>query len=180
MAPKNLQEVIDAAASPVELLRNSQIGSYIYPVVPADFQNWIKEQKAWRDTAVLYDQSHHMDNLFLRGSDAIKLISDTAINSTAVFPVDKAKQYVPTTAAGHVIGDGILFHEAEDEYTYVGREEHSAQLAAQLVMTLALSGGGAQAVAPADVDAAPDDVLRAPPAPSDESRVMEAEGTAAG
>ncbi len=67
MAPKNLQEVIDAAASPVELLRNSQIGSYIYPVVPADFQNWIKEQKAWRDTAVLYDQSHHMDNLFLQG-----------------------------------------------------------------------------------------------------------------
>ncbi len=121
MAAKNLQEVIDAAGSPVELLRNSQIGSYIYPVVPADFQNWIKEQKAWRDTAVLYDQSHHMDNLFLRGSDAIRLISDTAINSTAIFPVDKAKQYVPTTASGHVIGDGILFREAEDEYVYVGR-----------------------------------------------------------
>ena len=103
MAAATLQQVLDASGNPVELLRNSQIGSYIYPVVPADFQNWIKEQKAWRDTAVLYDQSHHMDNLFLRGSDAIKLISDTAINSTAVFPVDKAKQYVPTTAAGHVI-----------------------------------------------------------------------------
>ena len=116
----NLQQLLDQT-NPVELLRNSQIGSYIYPVVPADFQNWIKEQKAWRDTAVLYDQSHHMDNLFMRGSDAIRLISDTAINSTAVFPVDKAKQYVPTTAAGHVIGDGILFREAEDEYVYVGR-----------------------------------------------------------
>jgi vanillate/3-O-methylgallate O-demethylase len=121
VAPKNLQEVIDQAGSPVELLRNSQIGSYIYPVVPADFQNWIKEQKAWRDTAVLYDQSHHMDNVFLRGSDAIKLISDTAINSVANFAVNKAKQYVPTTASGHVIGDGILFREAEDEYVYVGR-----------------------------------------------------------
>jgi vanillate/3-O-methylgallate O-demethylase len=118
---KNLTEAIAAAGSPVELLRNSQIGSYIYPVVPADFQNWIKEQQAWRNTAVLYDQSHHMDNVFLKGSDAIKLISDTAINSTAVFPVDKAKQYVPTTASGHVIGDGILFREAEDEYVYVGR-----------------------------------------------------------
>ncbi|HCM50978.1 MAG TPA: glycine cleavage system protein T, partial [Microbacterium sp.] len=91
------------------------------PVVPADFTNWIKEQKAWRDTAVLYDQSHHMDNVFLKGSDAIKLISDTAINSVANFPVNKAKQYVPTTASGHVIGDGILFREAEDEYVYVGR-----------------------------------------------------------
>jgi vanillate/3-O-methylgallate O-demethylase len=117
---KNLQELIDGQNA-VEMLRNSQIGSYIYPVVPADFQNWIKEQKAWRDTAVLYDQSHHMDNVFLKGSDAIKLISDTAINSVATFPVNRAKQYVPTTASGHVIGDGILFHEAEDEYVYVGR-----------------------------------------------------------
>lgn len=116
----NLQQLLDQKNA-VDLLRNSQIGSYIYPVVPADFQNWIKEQKAWRDTSVLYDQSHHMDNVFLKGSDAIKLISDTAINSVATFPVNKAKQYVPTTASGHVIGDGILFREAEDEYVYVGR-----------------------------------------------------------
>ncbi|WP_291280066.1 aminomethyl transferase family protein [Galactobacter sp.] len=117
---QNLQQLLDST-NPVDLLRNSQIGSYIYPVVPADFTNWIKEQKAWRETAVLYDQSHHMDNVFLKGSDAIKLISDTAINSVAKFEVNQAKQYVPTTSAGHVIGDGILFREAEDEYTYVGR-----------------------------------------------------------
>ena len=126
---ENLQSKIDAAGSPVELLRNSQIGSYIYPVVPADFQNWIKEQQAWRNTAVLYDQSHHMDNVFLKGSDAINLIRDTAINSVEVFPVDRAKQYVPTTASGHVIGDGILFREAEDEYVYVGRAPASNWLA---------------------------------------------------
>jgi vanillate/3-O-methylgallate O-demethylase len=117
---KNLQELLDQT-NPVELLRNSQIGSYIYPVVPADFSSWIKEQKAWRDTAVLYDQSHHMDNVFIKGSDAIKLISDTAINSVANFAVNKAKQYVPTTASGHVVGDGILFREAEEEFVYVGR-----------------------------------------------------------
>jgi vanillate/3-O-methylgallate O-demethylase len=128
---KNLTEAIAAAGSPVELLRNSQIGSYIYPVVPADFQNWIKEQQAWRNTAVLYDQSHHMDNVFLKGSDAINLIRDTAINSVEVFPVDRAKQYVPTTASGHVIGDGILFREAEDEYVYVGRAPASNWLAYQ-------------------------------------------------
>ena len=99
---KNLQELIDGRNA-VDMLRNSQIGSYIYPVVPADFQNWIKEQKAWRDTAVLYDQSHHMDNVFLKGSDAIRLISDTAINSVATFPVNRAKQYVPTTASGQAM-----------------------------------------------------------------------------
>lgn len=116
----NLQELLNETSA-VDLLRNSQIGSYIYPVVPADFQNWIKEQKAWRDSAVLYDQSHHMDNVFLRGSDAIRLISDTAVNSVANFEVNRAKQYVPTTSSGHVIGDGILFRQEEEEYVYVGR-----------------------------------------------------------
>jgi vanillate/3-O-methylgallate O-demethylase len=121
MNAKNLQEVLDASGNTVELLRNSQLGAYIYPVVAPEFTNWRSEQRAWRETAVLYDQSHHMDNLFIKGPDALKLISDTAINSVANFPVNKAKQYVPTTPAGHVIGDGILFHEAEDEYIYVGR-----------------------------------------------------------
>ncbi len=121
MSSKNLQEVLDAAGNTAELLRNSQLGAYVYPVVAPEFSNWRSEQRAWRETAVLYDQTHHMDNLFIKGPDALKLISDTAINSVAVFPVNRAKQYVPTTPAGHVIGDGILFHEEQDEYVYVGR-----------------------------------------------------------
>ena len=121
MSAKNLQEVLDQSGNTVEMLRNSQLGAYIYPVVAPEFTNWRSEQRAWRESAVLFDQSHHMDNLFIKGKDALKLISDTAINSVANFPVNKAKQYVPTTPAGHVIGDGILFHEAEGEYVYVGR-----------------------------------------------------------
>ena len=93
----------------------------MYPVVAAEFSNWRREQRAWRETAVLFDQSHHMVNLFMRGPEALKLISDTAINSVANFPVGMAKQYVPTTPAGHVIGDGILFRLEEDEFVFVGR-----------------------------------------------------------
>jgi vanillate/3-O-methylgallate O-demethylase len=121
MTPKSLQDVLDGSDNVVELLRNSQIGAYIYPVVPAEFTNWRREQKAWRETVVLFDQSHHMVNLFITGPDALKLISDTAVNSVANFPVNMAKQYVPTTHAGHVIGDGILFHEEEDRFVFVGR-----------------------------------------------------------
>ncbi len=121
MAPSNLQEVLDASGNTVEHLRNSQIGTYIYPVVPAEFSNWRREQKAWRETAVLYDQSHHMVNVFLKGPDALKVIERTAINSVANFPVGRAKQYIPTASNGGVIGDGILFHDAEDSYIYVGR-----------------------------------------------------------
>jgi vanillate/3-O-methylgallate O-demethylase len=121
MSAKNLQDVLDRSGDVVELLRNSPLGAYIYPVVPSEFTNFRREVTAWQSTAVLFDQSHHMVNLFLRGPDAIKLISDTAVNSVANFPVDMAKQYVPTTPAGHVIGDGIMFHLDDEEYVYVGR-----------------------------------------------------------
>ena len=121
MTPSNLQEVLDESGNIVELLRNSQIGAYIYPVVPYEFSNWRREQRAWRESAVLFDQSHHMVNFFFKGPDALKMVSDTAINSVANFPVNMAKQYVPTTPAGHVIGDGILFHLDDEEFVWVGR-----------------------------------------------------------
>ena len=63
----NLQEVLDESGNIVERLRNSQIGAYIYPVVPYEFTNWRREQRAWRETAVLFDQSHHMVNFFFKG-----------------------------------------------------------------------------------------------------------------
>jgi vanillate/3-O-methylgallate O-demethylase len=121
MTPSNLQELLDQSGNTVDLLRNSQIGAYIYPVVPYEFSNWRREQRAWRETAVLFDQSHHMANLFMRGPDAIKLISEMGINSVENFPVNMAKQFVPCTPAGHVIGDGILFHLADEEFVWVGR-----------------------------------------------------------
>ncbi|MBN8816822.1 MAG: aminomethyltransferase family protein [Sphingomonas sp.] len=121
MSASNLEQVLSAAGNPVEMLRNSQIGAYIYPVVAAEFHNWRSEQWAWQHSAVLFDQSHHMVDLFISGPDALRLISDTAINSMKGFAVNKAKQYVPTTPYGHVIGDGILFWLAEEEFVYVGR-----------------------------------------------------------
>ncbi len=42
------------------------------PSSPAEFTNWQREQRAWRETACLFDQSHHMVNLFLKGPDAIE------------------------------------------------------------------------------------------------------------
>src|SRR5262245_657105 len=121
MSAKNLQELLDQAGNIVELLRNSQLGAYIYPVVPAEFTNWRRETISWRETAVLYDQTHHMVNLFMSGPDAQRLISENGINSVANFPVDMAKQFVPVSPEGGVIGDGILFHLADEEFVFVGR-----------------------------------------------------------
>jgi vanillate/3-O-methylgallate O-demethylase len=121
--PSTLQDVIDASGNIVDVLRNAQNPAYIVPVVSSEFSSWRLEQRAWRETAVLFDQSHHMDNVVIRGSDAIRLISDTAINSVANFRVDLAKQYVPVSPDGYVIGDGILFREGEDEFLFVGRAQ---------------------------------------------------------
>jgi vanillate/3-O-methylgallate O-demethylase len=119
--PTNLEQVLAAAGNPVELLRNSQIGAYVYPVVASEFSNWRTEQWAWRNAAVLFDQTHHMVDLYIRGKDALKLLSDTMINSPKGWEPNKAKQYVPTTPYGHVIGDGIIFYLAPEEFVYVGR-----------------------------------------------------------
>jgi vanillate/3-O-methylgallate O-demethylase len=116
-----LEDLLKTVKSPVELLRNSRIGAYVYPVVPSEYTNWRDEQRAWRDTCVLFDQSHHMVDIYVEGPDAIKMLSDTAINSFAKFPVNRAKQYVPCSYDGHVIGDGILFHLEQNKLVFVGR-----------------------------------------------------------
>ena len=93
----------------------------MYPVVPAEYSNWRDEQRAWRDSCVLFDQSHHMVEQYVEGPDALKLFSHLATNSFAKFPINRAKQFIPCTYDGYVIGDGILFHLAENSLAFVGR-----------------------------------------------------------
>jgi vanillate/3-O-methylgallate O-demethylase len=117
----NLESVLKAAGNTVEHLRNSQIGAYVYPVVAPEFSNWRSEQAAWRNAAVLFDQTHHMVDLFIEGPDALKLIERLAINSMKGFVPNKAKQFVACSYSGHVIGDNILFYLAENSFVMVGR-----------------------------------------------------------
>ncbi len=121
MGQQSLEDLIKSVGNPVKLARNSQIGPYVYPKVAAEFTNWRDEQHAWRDTAALFDQSHHMTDLYIKGPDALKLLSALAINSFSKFEPNKAKQFVACNYDGCVIGDAILFYLDKELFNLVGR-----------------------------------------------------------
>jgi vanillate/3-O-methylgallate O-demethylase len=117
----SLTTAMEQFKTPVEMLRSSKIGMYVYPVVAPEFSNWRDEQRAWRDSAVLFDQTHHMDELTVEGPQAEAFLAHTGINDFSNFGLSRAKHFVPVTPAGHVIGDMIIFREREDKFILVGR-----------------------------------------------------------
>ena len=121
MSSQSLEALLQSVGNPVELVRHSQIGPYVYPSVPSEFSNWRDEQHAWRETCCLFDQSYHMTDMTIKGPDALKLLSALAINSFENFAVNKAKQFVACNFDGDVIGDAILFYLDEDLLRLVGR-----------------------------------------------------------
>ena len=121
MSQQSLADVLRTVASPVEMLRNSQIGPYAFPVVRHEFTNWRDEQRSWRETCALFDQSHHMTDLYVKGPDALKLFSDLGVNTFKNFKVNQAKQFVACSHDGYVIGDAILFYLDENSFNLVGR-----------------------------------------------------------
>ena len=120
MAYANLEERLNAAGNVVDMLRNAQAGPNVYPGVPPEYSNWRDEQRAWQETCVLFNQSYHMAELEVRGPDALKLLSYLGINTPNYAP-GRAKQFVPVTPDGYVIGDVIQFARTPDTFDLVGR-----------------------------------------------------------
>jgi glycine cleavage system aminomethyltransferase T len=117
----SLESVLKTQDDIVHFLRNQQVGPNVYPGVPAEFSNWRSEQKAWAETCVLFNQSYHMAELLVEGSGAFDFLNGLGINSFKGFVPGKAKQFVPVSHDGYVIGDVILFYLAENQFNLVGR-----------------------------------------------------------
>ena len=62
-----------------------------------------------------------MAELMVEGPGAFDFLLGLGINSFKGFIPDRAKQYVPVTEYGHVIGDVILFYLAPEKFNLVGR-----------------------------------------------------------
>ncbi|HEY6451137.1 MAG TPA: hypothetical protein VIX87_00910 [Steroidobacteraceae bacterium] len=117
----NLEGLLRSAANPVELLRNSHTGPYVYPIVQSEYSNWRDEQRAWQETCVLFNQSYHMTDMSVEGPDALELLQGLGVNSFEGFGRDKAKQYVVCNHDGYVIGDVIAFGLKDSAFNLVGR-----------------------------------------------------------
>jgi vanillate/3-O-methylgallate O-demethylase len=121
MSIESLEGAIQRVGSPVELLRNASGLPYAFPIA-AEFSNWRSEQRAWRESCALLDQSHHMAELFLNGPDALQLFSDLGVNNFTNFQPNMAKQFVGVNQGGYLIGDGILFYLAPESFELVGAQ----------------------------------------------------------
>lgn len=121
---RSLQDLIDSTPDLVDYMYNDTPGAHsrtrpdLTPV-RQEFTNWRDEQRAWRETAVLFDQSHHMPELFLKGPDAKKLLSFVGVNSLENLAPGRAKQFIGCTPRGQVIGDCILYDLGDDSYELV-------------------------------------------------------------
>jgi vanillate/3-O-methylgallate O-demethylase len=119
MSEESIAQKIARFGNPVTMLRSTPSHPYPFPI-PRQYTNWRDEQEAWRTTATLFDQSHHMTDIYFKGPDVKRLLADFGINNFAKFGKNKAKQFVACNAEGRVIGDAILFGLDDDEFSLVG------------------------------------------------------------
>ena len=120
----SLQDLIDATPGLAAYLYNDTPGPHsraragLSPV-PAEFSNWRDEQRAWRESAILFDQSHHMPELYVKGPDAFRLLNRIGVNSLANLNPGIAKQFIGCNARGQLIGDCILYDLGGQTYELV-------------------------------------------------------------
>ena len=120
MTIPSLQDGIDKAGSPMKLLWKPNPPTQTVPVVQPEFIGWAEEQHAYEKGAILYDLCHHMNDLFIDGPDAMKLLKAVSANDYEKFEIGQAKQFVAVTAKGDIITDGILMRMGEDSFILSG------------------------------------------------------------
>lgn len=85
-----------------------------------EYTDWIDESMSWKQTCSIGDWSFLWETRF-KGPDAMRLLSDTSINSLAKFDIRQSKHIVHCDDDGKIIAEGIATRLAEDEFVLFGR-----------------------------------------------------------
>ncbi len=120
MGAPSLQDGIDKAGSPVNLLWKVNPAPWNPENVEPEYAGWRQEQAAWHDGVSLSELSHHMFDTFIEGPDSTRLLAAVSANNYENFAVGQAKQFVPVAGDGNIITDGILHRVAEQGYAMSG------------------------------------------------------------
>jgi vanillate/3-O-methylgallate O-demethylase len=121
---KSLQDLLDRTPDLVDYFYNDTLAphakhrSELVPI-PAEFTNWRDEQRAWRESCVLFDLSHHMPELFIDGPDALRLVKTVGINGFQNIGPGRVKQLVGCGHDGHVIGESLAYCHADGSFELV-------------------------------------------------------------
>ena len=125
---KTLEDVLRAAGKSRRVAaQRAEPGRTSIPACRPSTPTGATRQQAWQKTCVLFNLSFHMADLYVEGPDATKLLSYLAINTFKNVSPGRAKQFVPCSYDGHVIGDVILFNSAAEQVR-PGRPHPGAEL----------------------------------------------------
>ncbi len=116
---ESLEAKLARVGDPLRMLRRAPANRFRFDY-PDQITNWQDEQAAWRTTAVLFDQSHHMTDVYFTGPDVGRLLAESGTNSFATWAPNKAKHLVTCTEEGRMIGTAVLFGLGENEVSVVG------------------------------------------------------------
>ena len=116
---RSLQDLVDYFYNETRPPHFGGAGAAAAALVPPAYSNWRDEQRAWSETAVLFEQSHNMPELFLDGPDALRLLQQLGVNTFSNFTMDRAKQFVACAPSGHSIGDCIVYRHGEESFELV-------------------------------------------------------------
>lgn len=126
--PESLSELLEKVPNIVDhLFRNPPKNALtIYTqMMPGDgvrpeFTTWRDEQRSWRQSIALHDQSYHMHSLHVRGPGAMACLQYLSVNTFRNFEVGAAKQLLACSPDGYVIGDAILYRLEDEHFLVVG------------------------------------------------------------
>ncbi|MBN9142335.1 MULTISPECIES: glycine cleavage T C-terminal barrel domain-containing protein [unclassified Novosphingobium] len=97
-----------------------------------EYTGWQDEQTSWKTDCYLGDWSFLWD-IEVEGPDALKVFSDTGVNSVGKFAVGQAKHLVQCNGDGKVVADGVLMR--------MGEQTFRTQSATAFVTAFALAQG---------------------------------------